>query len=639
MKPTTDATRRLLRPIRTRGRESVHLELDKSGKFFVLSSWIGSSMQLNPPPAIRTLLSRIPERKENGARWKIAATDFTVAIIAAAWPADQLMLLDQITTATYNMLRLRLEAQGSSMLDYARYKAKGILPEHSLAMSKTNPLRAHQVCAAVNAVKLNEYAFFMKQGTGKTASAISVLDTEASRAQKYLALIVVPAAVRLNWQSEIERFASVPVNCTVLRGTQLTRMDQLIRGIDCEVGGYSAVIVSYDCMINSWESIGRVPWDCAVLDESQYIKSWKSNRAKWSRKLRDRSNKRLILTGTYMDSVMDLFSQLEFLYEGGSGFSSFAAFKRFYGQYVRNDEGEKRLVGFQNMPLMQERLTRMSFMVTKEEALPDLPPKQYDVEEVSMSGRQAEVYEELQENMIVEIDKMMTTSGLPESVVAQNVLTMLLRLAQITSGFMTYSEQLGEDGITVVRPKIIEPFTPNPKLEMLVDLLKDPQRDPLGKTIVWACWKQDLNAIFERLKAEGLEAVQYHGSISDAAKAEAVDRFNSDDRCTHMVANPQSGGTGLNLLGYPPGKPEHSKMNCDWLIYYSQNWRSIVREQSEDRPHRDGTRVPVRITDLCVPGSIDEQIRARVTDKITAAIQLSDVRSILKVVLGDKVAA
>ena len=37
--------------------------------------------------------------------------------------------------------------------------------------------------------------------------------------------------------------------------------------------------------------------------------------------------------------------------------------------------------------------------------------------------------------------------------------------------------------------------------------------------------------------------------------------------------------------------------------------------------------------DLCVPGSIDEEIRARVVQKRVTALEIQDVRSILKHVL------
>ena len=69
-------------------------------------------------------------------------------------------------------------------------------------------------------------------------------------------------------------------------------------------------------------------------------------------------------------------------------------------------------------------------------------------------------------------------------------------------------------------------------------------------------------------------------------------------------------------------------------IFFSQNWSAILRGQAEDRAHRRGTRMPVRITDLTVPGTIDEEIRQRVQGKISMAEALTDLRQILTNVLN-----
>jgi hypothetical protein len=60
------------------------------------------------------------------------------------------------------------------------------------------------------------------------------------------------------------------------------------------------------------------------------------------------------------------------------------------------------------------------------------------------------------------------------------------------------------------------------------------------------------------------------------------------------------------------------------------------RAQSEDRAVRRGTRVKVRITDLCVPETVDEEIRARVVDKKRMALETQDLRDILHKVLRRK---
>ena len=212
--------------------------------------------------------------------------------------------------------------------------------------------------------------------------------------------------------------------------------------------------------------------------------------------------------------------------------------------------------------------------------------------------------------------------------VVRCILTKLLRLAQITSGFIVFNPVYDVNG-DVESAGSIDRLDPNPKVERLVEILKE--KGPNQKTIVWSCWVQDIKTIASRLELEGIDAVTYYGGTSDADRDIAVARFNNDPACKVFIGNPAAGGTGLNLRGYDPDK--ESSTNCDHVIYFSQNWSMVSRSQSEDRVHRRGTRVNVRITDLCIPGTIDEEIRTRVTDKRNVAYQMQDIRNILRILL------
>jgi SNF2 family DNA or RNA helicase len=446
----------------------------------------------------------------------------------------------------------------------------------------------------------------------------------------YRAIIVAPNNVRLNWKNEFEKFGTEPGLVNVLRGTQIARAKILIDAFtQDEDSKFTAIIVSYETLCVSWDVLGAIPWDIACLDEAHFIKSPTTRRFKFARKLRDNSDKRVILTGTPITNTpLDLYAQLEFLAEGRSGFMSWKNFKSFYGVY-RSDEGRKTLVGMQNLPFMQERLAGSSFIITKAEALPDLPEKTYDVVEVGMSKYQAGIYDDVRKHLAAEIENSMN-SDMPKQLLVNNVLTKLLRLAQITSGHVVWDAQHNDDGSIAVE-KQVERFDPCPKLEALIEMLKE--KGPNNKTLVWACWVSDIKAIAARLEAEGIKAVTFYGGTSDAKREEAEWLFNQDRDTKVFVGNPAAGGVGLNLLGYPPGYPEGYDTNADHVIYYSENWSPTARSQSEGRPHRRGTRVPVRITDLCVPGTIDEEIRTRVLKKIMTALEISDIRHILDAVL------
>ena len=240
--------------------------------------------------------------------------------------------------------------------------------------------------------------------------------------------------------------------------------------------------------------------------------------------------------------------------------------------------------------------------------------------------------------------------------VINNILTEMLRLAQVTSGFIAWDATIDLSTGALLEPKSIEFLQPNPKAEVMGELLaeryckpredeKEFSMDQTGwqlkdnyeqenKMIVWACFTPDIATIKAVCKRLGVVCVTFTGSTSDFDREAAVSSFNKDPMCKVFIGNAAAGGVGVNLRGYDPD--QDTGLNCDTVVYYSQNWSMVHRKQSEDRAHRRGTRCPVMYVDLVVPGTIDEEIRRRVTGKAVAANQVQDIREILERVLGTR---
>ena len=398
-----------------------------------------------------------------------------------------------------------------------------------------------------------------------------------------------------------------------------------------------------------------------IYDESHYFKNSGTKRFKAIRKFRDamdaheqremnRPCKVLNLTGTPItNNALDLFSQFEALGEGSSGFYTWKGFKNFHAEYV--DVGQtatggafKKLARLANVPLLQERLSRFSFRITKKEAGLQLPDKTYDVHEVKMTGKQSKIYDKVCNDLFAQIEDELT--GEVNEMEASNILTRLLRSAQITSGHVKY-----DDAETAAQ---IDPNN-NPKVDALMELLLDENKPDAEKTIVWAIFVEDIRAIERALtlhnenparKGRKLGFVSYYGKTSQANREKAIEAFNNDPDCKIFVGNPAAAGAGLNLLGYNPENPrsigevnvsvsEYGVNEVDHTytgheVFFSQNWSMVLRAQAEDRAHRRGTKMPVRITDLVVPDTIDVEIRDRVQGKIENANNLQNIRGILK---------
>jgi hypothetical protein len=598
-------------------------------------------------------LHRLPEcKRRKGSDAHVATfTDFNAVMLHRMW-GDRIIGEPQALEALRDLVKQWEEGDAVAMAT-AKFKREGAMPKLPPCWAERvdAPLADYQRAAvAISLMSRDGFGLFMDRGTGKTPCAAQRVNVEAAMVRDGLldggdrkhrmlrVLVVCPPQVRLNWQREFERFSWLRGRVSVIRGGLPERVGQLAEMIRPEEGvSFSVSILGYDTGVRTVDYVRLCPWDLIITDESQFFKD--PNTKRWKEfiaRIRDSALRRLALTGSPMgNSPLDLWPQFEFMREGGSGFIHHKMFRTFHGQFerVEGSHGVEKLVGLRRVPLLQERLARMTFSVTKDEAGLKLPQKLRSVHEVQMLPYQADVYRRLQEQLALEIEDKLSKTVVDE-VTVNNVLVMLLRLHQVTNGFITYDAKVDPDTGVVLQSKRVAELCPtNPRVDALMDIIKDEERDPRGKTIVWALFRHNMETISARLREEGIKHVMYHGGISSADRDAAADAFNRDRDCKVIVGNAATMAEGLTLVGYDVRCPEKYDTNCDVQVFYSYDWSALKRAQAEDRPHRRGTRVAVNTIDMCVPDTIDEEILARVQGKRDVADKVADVRAVLDRVL------
>lgn len=564
------------------------------------------------------------------------ACDVNANVIRKTW-GDRIDFAGPLSENTFVRHEAAWMARQQAAMNHAAWYAEKKLPVNGhLEVHPELPLSPYQRVPASISINAPGYALFMDMGTGKTPVTVCRMMTEAAKVSEaenrmYRALVACPKNVRMNWANEINRFATLPGKVKVLRGGAIKRIRILTEAMKRSADeAFTVVVMSYGLLVSAWDDLlSHVPWDLAVLDESHMIARPSTLRTKTCLKLRDNARHRMVLTGTpIVNSALDLYSQLEFMDRGLSGHSSFNSFKKEYGVF-ENRGGRESLVEVQNIPRIKERLSQVAFLVRLDEVLKDLPEKQYDVLEVEMSKRQADDYVNLSSQLYLEIKDEFDNAKTSQEIalVVNNALTKLMKLAQITSGFLILTEERDEYG-EIVRPREVIRYPENPKLDLLLSEIQ--VMGPNDKFQVWSCWTEDMKILRERLSSAGVDFVEFHGSTPDSEREEAERRFNGDPTCRGIIGNPEAGGVGLNLIGYDHWEPTPKlDTNCTRVFYYAQSHKPVHRWQSEGRGHRRGTRVPVRITDLCVPETIDEDIRARVLMKKKHALDVQDLTEIL----------
>jgi len=603
---------------------------------------------------------------------RLPITDYTVAALSV-WPKDRLIFASPEAEGIYvgRLCQLRESVERSK--EQADFKLNGTIPESVESMenleTETYPLKDYQKTAVALALN-RSYALFMEQGTGKTAITISLLNVEATKHYKehgvpYRVLVVMPAATLSNWEAEFDKFCTVPYHFEKIRGskaerivaTALVNLGKHLRGKKITVG-----VISYDSFKNDVALFQEFPWDRVIYDESDKFKSSSTSRWKAIRKFRDHQEendpeigerlsmlKTLCLTGTpIVNSPLDLYTQWESLGFGESGFVNWKAFTDFHARYIDMQTGTggsvKKFASLANVPLYQERIARICFRITCKEAGLNLPDRIHRLHEVEMTKKQTEIYDKLATQLFAEVEETLNRGG--GTLEISNVLTKLLRLAQITSGHIKF-----DDTDKAVQ---IDPHN-NPKIKALMDLLLDESRPKGEKTIIWSNFVPDIEGIAGALDLHNnnparqgpkIKYVTYYGKTSPADKEKAIHAFNNDTETKVFISNPQSGGAGINLLGYNPENPQDigethwavteqgvTEINHTFtgrVFYFSRNWSMRDRLQSEARCHRLGTKIQVEYTDLLVPNTIDGEIISRVAGKKATADALQDVNAILK---------
>ena len=472
------------------------------------------------------------------------------------------------------------------------------------------------------------FAIFWEQGLGKSKF---ILDNAAAL---FLAgeidclFVVAPNGVHRNWVAEeIEKHFSVAVMVQVKAFAYHSSKASTKRHLQATKDilshkGLVVIAMSYDAFVTTKgkpyaKKILTTRKCLYVLDESSRIKSPSAKRTKSIIASGRYAEYKRILTGTPVaNKPFDIYCQMRFLDQDfwkSRGLGNYTVFKNYFAlwqeQKLQSGRSFPMLVEYKNLPELHGMIQDHSSRVLKEDAL-DLPPKIYSKRFFDMSSKQAKLYKELRDNFMTDLDG--------DSVAADLAITRMLRLQQITSGFVAVEEKVipdpeNPDYFEYV-PKVVDiEDGKNLRLKLLEEIIETVE----GKAIIWARFTREVDMIMDLL---GDRAVRYDGQVKTDARAAAIDSFQHDNDpenpgAQFFVANAQAAGTGLTLT------------KASTVIYYSNNFKLEERLQSEDRAHRIGTTKAVNYIDLICNDTIDLHI-------VNALIEKLDVS---RIVMGDAI--
>ncbi|MBW1784852.1 MAG: DEAD/DEAH box helicase [Deltaproteobacteria bacterium] len=426
-------------------------------------------------------------------------------------------------------------------------------PDLKILEPKTKPFK-HQTHGLKLCLSNKEVFLMWEMGTGK--SWIGVNKVRHFLDKKIL--IICPKTVLSSWENEFKKHSDLtPV---VVKGSKKKRIEILENNNIC--------LMNYDLLISLEELLLSINFEFIILDESHFIKNQSAKRSKIVHKLCKKIEHKLLLTGTPItQGPADIFSQYLAL-DGGTTFG--VSFYAFRGKYYI-DKG----YGFPDWQLrdgvigeIKDKMFLKGHRLKKTDCF-DLPPKNYQKIDVEMATEQARIYRELEKEMYTLIGD--------EEITIQYLLSKLIKLNQVTSGFLyTTTDE--------VRKTIR--FNHN-KLKVLGELIGDKP-----KAVVWCLFREDMEAI-----------TKAYGGVG----TDQWEDFQNDPSIRLMVGQVHAGGIGITLTA------------ASFVVYYSQGYSLSDRLQSEDRTHRIGTTGTVTYVDLVCRRTIDEDILKILEAKRTVA--------------------
>ena len=215
-------------------------------------------------------------------------------------------------------------------------------------------------------------------GLGKTIQTLAAVELLARERGVERVLVVAPASVKYQWESEIRRFTARPVQ--VVEGGVEERRDQYAAETFFKLVNYEQVVRDRE-PINDWKP------DLIVLDEAQRIKNWEAKTSREVKKLKSRYA--FVLTGTPLENRLEeLYSIVQFVDERRFG----PAFQ-FLHDHLVFDENYK-VTGYRNLDAIREKLAPIFLRRTRGEVLTQLPPRTDNTVYVELAEEQRKPYED-----------------------------------------------------------------------------------------------------------------------------------------------------------------------------------------------------------------------------------------------------
>ncbi|MCZ7656332.1 MAG: DEAD/DEAH box helicase [Xanthobacteraceae bacterium] len=425
-------------------------------------------------------------------------------------------------------------------------------------------LYPYQAEGALFAVRAGRALIGDDMGLGKTVQAIAAAEILARHFGVGKVLVVCPASLKYQWQSEFVRFAGRRREgaVRVISGGRVQRQQEFALDDFCKITNYEKLQPDLD-LIAAWSP------DLVIVDEAQRVKNWNTVAARALKRID--SPYAIVLTGTPLENKLEeLISIVQFVDQHRLG----PTWKLLHEHQRRDEAG--RVVGYTGLDRIGRTLAPVMVRRRKSEVLRQLPSRTDQNLLVPMTDAQMVHHRENAEIVAKIVQRWRRTRFLSDS--DQRRMTCALQNMRMSCNSTYLLDQETDHGV---------------KADELAALFDDLLAQPDAKAVVFSQWKRTHDIVIRRLEARGLGYVRFHGDVPADRRPALIERFRNDPACRVFLST-DAGSTGLNL------------QHASTLINMDLPWNPAVLEQRIARIHRMGQERPVQVVNFVSKGTIEE---------------------------------
>jgi SWI/SNF-related matrix-associated actin-dependent regulator of chromatin subfamily A-like protein 1 len=452
-------------------------------------------------------------------------------------------------------------------------------------MTNPDPLFPYQTEGAAFMAARQGVLLLDEQGLGKTPQAIRAADAVgASRI-----VVACPASVKENWSREFARFSRTPRRVDVAYG----RNHQFDPQAD-------TLIVNYDLLTSKriMSGLRRIAPEVVILDEAHLLKNSSAKRTMAALGPACSGRAGLIegarvfaLTGTpcpnhpgELWTLLRAVAPHAILMRDGRTIMPESVFVSTYCATRPTRFGPK-IMGGKNLDDLRQRLAAVAIRRKKVDVLPQLPPFRAEITVLSSADAAAQLAAATSQTFTAALAQTLAAATDDESIARA--------LAQAAPASST-----------------LRRLTGTLKAPLVAELVTSDLEGGMDKLVLFAVHKDVIRTLRDTLAARGYNPVVVDGSVSHAARQNAIDSFQNDPATRVFIGQITAAGTGITLTA------------ASNLIFAETSWVPAENAQAAMRVHRIGQRNSVLVRLATLPGTVDEAISNALRRKIKAINEL-----------------